>query len=77
MKKSIGLFLFLCLPLLAAPLFGPTISSSGGGSGSVPTGVGGYTQGHGVPSATPAVSPALYTDLDSGNLFYWDGSNWH
>lgn len=45
---------------------------SGGGGGAV--GCGCVIQGHGVPSAAPALPliPYYYTDLDTGVGFYWD-----
>lgn len=32
--------------------------------------------GHGVPVAAPTATCAIYIDLDSTAIYYWDGGNW-
>lgn len=46
------------------------------GSGAGGGGTGSVLNGHGAPSANPGVSAALYTDLDTGNLWSWNGAAW-
>lgn len=36
-----------------------------------------FTQGHGAPASTPALSRALYIDEDNGALYTWWNSAWH
>jgi hypothetical protein len=40
-----------------------------GGPGS---GIGAVLSGHGVPVANPGVSNAIYTDLDTEEMYYWN-----